>query len=102
MPEPTDNKAFADLVMRNQRASGWGIDTKQHMPCPGCAAPDWQVYRIIDAEQAMQVDTRCPQCERSFKTIIERTPAGLSLEFVQTGGPDLPDWYEPKMRRVDR
>ncbi len=101
MTQPKTQAEYNAKCIHNSRASGWGLETKQHFPCPGCAEPDWKVARIIDVETDLATDTTCQHCGRSFKVLMDRqNPNSLQFEFVQTGGDDLPEWYYPKMRRI--
>lgn len=96
-------------TLANAKTSGFGIEgVTQHFPCPFCAEADSIVVRIIDmADSAELASEPCSNCERSWKVVIAREGGGAaaggetSFEMVQTGGPDQPAWFDPKMRRVD-
>lgn len=101
LPAPTTADEYLKRFHNNQRITGFGIgNVYQHCPCPFCAAPDWLVFEILDTETSMSKDTRCKECGRSAKALVQRAPGGIQFEFVQTGGPDQPDWLTPPMRRV--
>lgn len=48
----------------------------------------------------MQKPGTCQECGRTAKAVIKHDASGIAFEFVQTGGPDAPEWLKPKMRRV--
>ncbi len=101
MTEPTDFKEFCNKAAANSSVSGFGMNTTQHMPCPGCAEPDWKLIKIAQAEKDMTQESTCKHCGRSFKVIVDHPAAGATnFEFVQTGGPDVADWMQPKIRRI--
>lgn len=103
MADPKSMEEFAALALSNHRVSGYGIaGVTQHLPCPGCAAPDWKSYLVIEARERMAEPATCKACGRSFKVVFEQPEPGHTVfEFVQTGGDDIPDWYAPKIRRLE-
>lgn len=101
--QPTNKDEYLARFYANQGAEGWGLETASVIPCPFCAAPRWMVAKILEIEEAMQRSHHCGECGRSAKSILtHHHGGGKSFEVVQTGGPDQPDWFEPKMRRVDQ
>lgn len=86
-------------IEANTTITGFGLDTTMHAPCPFCGAPDFMVYRIIDSREAMAKGGTCTACKRSMRGIVQSNPLQTQVSFVQTGGDDLPDWYEPKVPR---
>lgn len=100
MPQPKNAEEYRERFHRNQRIEGFGTDTATHLPCPFCAASDFMTLPITQADEAMQRGAMCKECGRSAKGIVERSASGVRFEIVQTGGPDQPEWLEPKMRRV--
>lgn len=90
---------YEKLYLANHRIEGYGLDVTQHVPCPFCAAPDWQEWPIASVTEAMEVDTKCGSCGRSARAIVTRSEGGVSVEMVQTGGPDPPDYLVPPPRR---
>lgn len=90
------NKKFES----NTRYSGHGFETRLHMPCPGCAEPDWLSYRILEVEDALAKGATCKHCGRGFKAVFEANPHSKSFRLVQTCGADLPEFL-PKIERVD-
>lgn len=100
MAQPNNKEEYLTRYHSNQRYTGFGLETAMVMPCPFCAAPDFLVCRVIDTEKALSEDTKCKECERSAKYIFQRNAIGVTFEIVQTGGPDQPDWFTPKMRRI--
>lgn len=91
------NKRFAE----NQSVEGFGLETSSVLPCPFCAAPRWMVAKVIEVETTMQKEHHCGECGRAARAIVHRSPQGVSFEFVQTAGPEQPDWMPVKMRRED-
>jgi hypothetical protein len=102
MNQPPRNKdEYLHRFTLNQKMSGFGIkEAAAHAPCPFCAAPDFMVFKIINTENSMEKGGTCSECGRSAKAILQRTPAGIAFEIVQTGGDDPPEWLTPKMRRM--
>jgi bacterioferritin-associated ferredoxin len=101
MTEPTSLSEYLERFERNQVIDGWGLAVRVHLPCPFCAAPDFLVYRMTEVEAAMTHGAMCAACGRSAKALIIRAEGELSLEVVQTSGPDQPVWMVPKMRRLE-
>jgi hypothetical protein len=84
----------------NTKITGGGLDTAMHMPCPGCAEPDWLIIKVlVDMKEKMAAGAECTHCHRSFRGIYEESPSSTKMELVQTGGDDIPDFL-PKIRRV--
>ena len=107
---PASYAEYMQRLAENSQISGRYLDTAMHMPCPFCAAPDFLVYKIIETQQLLAKGAVCKECGRGAKVIFSQhvTPGpglyenpGCSFEFVQTCGPDQPEWLEAKMRRVD-
>lgn len=98
--DPTSLDEYNARYNANTRIEGFGLEVKTHSPCIFCGAPDWQIWPIADPHSAMRVDTKCEECGRSGKAIIQRTDNMTIAEWVQTGGPDMPAWYPLTFRRV--
>lgn len=89
-------KRFAE----NQVIEGYGLETTVHLPCPFCAAPDFIIHKVVEAEEAYLKGGVCTECGRGAKIEFSvNTPSNKQFEFVQTCGDDPPD-YLPPMRRV--
>lgn len=111
MSEPQSFGEYLARFQANTVIDGFGMDVAQHVPCPWCAAADFQVLMPaagilalddrpnIDAQMAM--DTTCRECGRSGKSLISRGAGSVEFEFVQTDGPDAPEWLTPAPRRLD-
>lgn len=100
MTHPTSMQEYTERFAKNGRMEGFGLSTKTIMPCPFCAAPDWMAIPIMDPETAMKKGAECKECKRSARAIFSKTLGGVSFAIVQSGGPDQPEWLEPKMRKV--
>lgn len=98
--QPTNQTEFNAKAVKNSVTSGYGADVAQHFACPGCAEPDWKVCKILTIEDDIVQDSVCKHCGRSFKVLLDKNAGQTTFEFVQTGGDDLPDWHNPKYRRV--
>lgn len=99
--KPESMEQLAHLTQENMRMEGQGLAVVTHAPCPFCAAPDWMKWPILDPRSAMELGAQCGECGRGAKAIFTDFPNGCyQFEFVQTSGPDQPDWFHPKMRRV--
>lgn len=96
---------------KNARVDGYGLDVTQHMPCPFCGAADWAAWQTVagiapgddrpNLDAQMREPKMCSSCGRAAKVIVTRAPGTMSAEFVQVGGPEQPEWFEPKMRVVE-
>ena len=83
----------------NQKVTGFGLEVTMHMPCPACAEPDFVSYKILEMKKVLTESVICKHCGFGSKAIFNHDNGGVSFEFVQTAGGDLPD-YLPPMRRV--
>lgn len=101
MSAPASFQEYLARFHANTQASGFGLDTTSHIPCPFCAAADFLVARLLDFEDAMKRETTCRECGRSGKNLFTYTATAKSFEFVQTSGDDPPSWMTPAPRRVD-
>jgi hypothetical protein len=100
--DPRDQAQFDARFSYNTYATGTGAETRQHLPCPFCAARDWQSILLLEFEHKIQTEATCSNCGRSGRAIVTSDEsASKVIEFVQTGGPDAPDWMVPPPRRVD-
>lgn len=98
---PTSMAEYERRFSLNMEITGYGIgNVYMHMPCPFCAAKDFIVYELLDAEKALAAGARCKECARHAKALIARDASGVQFEIVQTHGDPQPDWLVPKMRRV--
>lgn len=101
-PEPKDMIEFNARYFENYKVSGMGLETKVHLPCLFCAASNFIEHLILEAMPKLAAGAVCSKCGRGARAIL--TPiaggGGYKAEFVQTEGPDQPDWLEPKMRRL--
>ena len=84
----------------NMKFSGTGFETTCHVPCPFCAEPDFLVHRVIGTEEAYTKGAVCPACGAGFRGIFQHDASGVTMEIVQTCGPDAPD-FMPVIRRVE-
>ncbi len=92
-PVPTPIDYPPDLASYNAaynaavRASGYGAETKFHLPCPRCTAGDWLVYNIVSTQEAMIGGATCKKCGFGMKGIPSEKPnasiANLSPETVK-------------------
>ncbi len=103
MSQPTSMEEYVARFGRNQATTGYGIEgVTQHCPCPFCAAADWLVFRVLDTKEALRKGATCRECGRSARAHYRvDLPGHVEFEMVQTGGPDQPEWLQPKMRRVE-
>jgi len=100
MPDPRNLDEYNKRVNLNQIVDGFGPDTTMHMPCPFCGAGHFLCYKIIETEARLANGSVCKECNRGGKCIFERTTSGVQFEFVQTSGPDQPEFLPYKMRRI--
>jgi hypothetical protein len=101
MAEPLNALEYLKRFHENQKIDGYGIgNVHVHVPCPFCAAADFVVHEMLEVEVAMQKGAVCKECGRGARAVFERRPGMISFEFVQTVGPDQPEWLTPKMRRL--
>jgi len=102
MTIPKNRYEYLARFAANQKITGFGSEVKTHFPCPFCAAPDWMIHPITDGLAGYPVIRaihHCGECGRSARVNLQNDGAGISFEFVQTGGDDQPDWLQPQMRR---
>lgn len=98
---PQNAVEFNARYFEAQRIVGMGLDTGMVLPCPFCAAPDFLTYRILDTREALEKGAVCRECGRGCKAIFTSPQPGATVfEMVQTVGPDQPEWFDVKMRRV--
>ena len=95
--------------MQGQHITGRGVEVVTHLPCPGCAAPNWLDFPITAALNDyadVQQPSTCKECGRTFQMLIEVQGGGPSAggsteaRIVQTGGDDIPDYLPPIERRL--
>ena len=91
---------YLERVNKNQKITGYGIDTTMHLPCPFCGAPDFTVYKVLEAQDAMKKESICSECKRGARAIFHNSHGGIEFEVVQTVGPD-PDVEGIVMPRRD-
>lgn len=99
---PQSMPEFLERFEANSKLTGHGIDKlEMHIPCPFCAAPDFMVYLIFNAEATWMKGATCGHCGRSAKVIFgTKTEERTGFELVQTGGDEQPDWLEPKLKKL--
>jgi hypothetical protein len=101
MSEPKSLEEFNEKFAKNQRYEGYGLgNVFCHYPCPFCAEPDFAVVEILQTRAAFAQGHVCKHCKRGSKALISGGMGSTRFEFVQTEGPDQPEWMRPKMRRV--
>ncbi len=102
MSEPQNAKEYLERFNANYRMWGRGIgNVHQSLPCPFCAAPDFMVFELLEAEDIFKRSATCQECGRSAKALFTDLPNGKLFEIVQTGGPPPPAWLSPPMRRLE-
>jgi hypothetical protein len=101
MVEPRTADEYQQRFQASHRITGYGAEVETHMPCPWCAAPDWQVLPIVDVAGALQREATCVECGRAGRMVFAvNEPGHQEAELVQTGGPDAPGWLTPAPRRA--
>lgn len=100
MAEPTTYAEYLQRFQENNKITGLGLNVQVHCPCPFCAAPDFSVYKVTQAQQGRH-DT-CKECGRSLATVVERSALGnhIQMAVYQTDGPDQPEWLQPPIPRA--
>jgi hypothetical protein len=98
--EPKDYDEYLKRFFQNNKIEGFGLDVTMRMPCPFCAAVDFMVYAVLNAEDAMTRGATCKECNRGARAIFKRMGGSVSFELAQTEGREQPAWLEPKMRRL--
>lgn len=92
LPTPTTEAEFLVRFRRNQRLSGRGLETRVHMPCAFCAAPDFIVYRIVEVESIMTKGAVCRECKRGLRAHYRHAVGMTTFGLVQTSGDPPPPW----------
>jgi hypothetical protein len=100
MAQAKNRAEYDRMSFENMIIEGFGLDVTQSVACPFCAAANFMKFKVLEVEEAMQRSHMCGECGRSAKAIVKRDANGVAFEIVQCGGPDQPEWLEPKMRRV--
>jgi hypothetical protein len=100
---PRDVEELGAAQMANARIEGYGFEVTTVMPCPWCGTADWARLKI--AEMTMEpgdyaVKGSCGRCGREGEIRVTRSPGETVGGFVQTGGPDAPEWLQPAPPRV--
>lgn len=101
--EATDIVSLRNKGLANTRIEGLGEQTVQILPCPACSAPDWMRFPVTAAmnDYADQKKaTKCEKCGRTMRVVFEGNldrDGAVNFHVVQTAGPELPEWYEPKL-----
>jgi hypothetical protein len=98
---PDSMKELEALIHTNSEITGFGVDVENHIACPFCGAKGFMTIAIINPDKGMEEGGDCKECGRSAKALVQRSGGSVRFEMVQTGGPDLPSWYQPPMRRVE-
>lgn len=98
--EPQNMVEFAARYALNTRITGYGMNVMLHHPCPFCAAPEWVAHYLQQTEAVLNQPHYCATCKRSACVVFRSLGSATELELVQTEGPDVPSWFQPKPRRV--
>lgn len=86
----------------NYKTEGFGFgNVYTNFPCPFCAEPGFARYELLEMVEVMSQEHVCAHCKRGQKVIFTEDGMETHIECVQTQGPDVPDWYPLKMRRVE-
>lgn len=97
---PTTREEYEARFFRHAGTEGFGVEgVTQHFPCPFCAAADWYVVKLLEFGQDSP-ELTCEECGRSGRLLFVRDATGASMEMVQTGGDDPPEWLDPPPRRL--
>lgn len=101
---PNTYEEYSAHTKENTKITGIGLgNVYTEYPCPFCAAPAWAKAELMETAKVMSQEHTCSECGRSAKCIFHNTDSGASttMEMVQTGGDDQPDYFTQKMRRID-
>lgn len=100
---PKTYDEYLGRTHKNTVISGMGLDVATEYPCPFCAAPHWVKSKLMETEKVLAQPHKCEECGRSAKFIFKQEDSGATtmFELVQTGGDDLPDYFQVKPRRVE-
>lgn len=102
MKTPRNMDELAKLTTENTKITGYGAKTTMISPCPFCAYPNFMRWPILDMREVASKGAVCFRCKRGARLVFEDYPdGGAGFEIVQTEGPDQPEWFQPKMRRVE-
>lgn len=100
MSDPKTLEEFNARFAENSYITGTGLEAEVHLPCPFCAAENFIVFHMLDAEAVAKLESFCMECDRGV--ILEIKPlkrGGVSWQFKQTRGDDPPA-YLPVIERV--
>lgn len=98
MSDPATLADFERRFKASLHFEGRGEDTRMVVPCPFCAAPDFQALNVRDSIEGLARGATCGECGRSARWEIEQDGILTEMVMVQTGGPDAPP-YLPAPRR---
>lgn len=87
--------------LANNVIDGFGIgNVHTTIACPFCGEPGFLKYEILEVEKKMTEGAVCSHCNRGCRAEFVHDKGSIGFCLVQTSGPDVPDWYQPKMRRA--
>lgn len=90
-PDPATLDEYNVLQHAHARIEGSFLETAMVAPCPGCCAPDWSRWKVVEVEKHLEEAPVCKNCGRGFRAILTKNGDSVtSFEFVQTEGPDCP------------
>lgn len=95
--DPTKEE-YERLSVTNIRYFGHGVNTGMALPCPFCAAPEFASYKILEMELVMARGNVCKVCGRGMRAEFNRGPNHVLMHFIQTSGPDMPDYLKSVIR----
>lgn len=100
MSAPQTFEELQARTLQNQRMSGYGLETKMHITCPFCGAPDYAEIRVVAVQEDASKNATCKECGRSTRTEFYRSGPSIRFEIVQTGGDDPPEWLPFRLKRA--
>lgn len=95
----TNLEQYLYLMSKHQYVEEVDGEAVMHLPCPFCAAKDWIKFTKWNRMNAISHGAMCNVCKRSARGLFTDV-TGIHFEMIQCGGPDQPDWFEPKVRVV--
>lgn len=99
MSQPTTRQEYEARYHKSYYVTGRGADITIHHPCPGCAAPEWMTCGIMEVRQAMEAETRCSECGRTFRAVFDdRGDGSVAFQIRKVDGPAVPDFLAPVLR----
>ncbi len=104
MKMPKSTAEYNALFKKNKRLEICEGNTFVHLPCPFCASPNWIIFNILGAYEALVKGATCRTCKRTARAVVVNRRGGsrsiMRTEMFKVAGPKQPGWMDPQMRQL--